>query len=147
MENSNSQSKPASILFKEYLDCVNAGNPKTVAEFFDKDGYIEAPYVATFGMDSKILGRPAIEATMTGLLQNAPNFKFTSLRIILETPIEVVAEYESEAVMATGKDYKQLYIGHITFKDGKIVTHKEFLNTVTFAKAFLPDVLKDLANK
>jgi Ketosteroid isomerase-related protein len=144
MENSNSKPKSASLLFKDYLDNVNAGNPKTVAEFFAEDGYIDAPYVESFGMPSKIIGKTAIEATMQGLLQNAPGFHFTSLKIILETPTEIVAEYESEAVMANGKSYKQLYIGHITTKDGKIISHREFLNTVPFAQAFLPNGLKDL---
>ena len=144
MENLNAKTKSASVLFKDYLDSVNAGNPKIVAEFFTEDGYIDAPYVASFGMPSKIKGTAAIEATMQGLLQNAPNFHFTSLKIILETPTEVVAEYESEAVLANGRDYKQLYIGHITSKDGKIISHREFLNTVPFVQAFLPNGLKDL---
>jgi ketosteroid isomerase-like protein len=147
MDNLNSGTKCASAIFKDYLDSVNAGNPKTVAAFFAEDGYIDAPYVESFGMASKIVGKTAIEATMQGLLQNAPDFHFTSLKIILETPAEVVAEYESEAVLVNGRSYKQLYIGHIKFKDGKIISHREFLNTVPFAQAFLPNGLKDLATE
>lgn len=141
----NPGTKSPSVIFKEYLASVNAGNPKTVAAFFAEDGYIDAPYVESFGMASKISGKAAIEATMRGLLQNAPDFHFTSLKIILETPREVIAEYESEAVLVNGRSYKQLYVGHITIKDGKIISHREFLNTVTFARAFLPNGLKDLA--
>jgi ketosteroid isomerase-like protein len=115
-----------------------------VASFFIVDGYIDAPYVESFGMPSKIKGKAAIETTMQRLLQNAPGFLFTSVKIILETPTEVVAEYESEAVLVNGRNYKQLYIGHVTTKEGKIICHREFLNTIPFSKAFLPNGLKDL---
>ena len=115
-----------------------------MASFFIVDGYIDAPYVESFGMPSKIKGKAAIETTMQRLLQNAPGFLFTSVKIILETPTEVVAEYESEAVLVNGRNYKQLYIGHVTTKEGKIICHREFLNTIPFSKAFLPNGLKDL---
>lgn len=136
--------KTASELLKEYLTSVSAGNPKTTASFFTEDGYIDAPYVVSLGMPSKIEGQAAIEATMQGLLQNAPNFHFTSIKPILETPTEVVAEYESEATFVNGRAYKQLYIGHLISKDGKIVCHREFLNTIPFVEAFFPNGLKDL---
>jgi len=144
MKNVNVETAPASILFKDYLDCVNSGDPRAVAEFFTEDGYIEAPYVASMGMPAKFVGRTAIEATMKGLMQNAPDFQFTSLKIILATPVEVVAEYESKAKLLNGRNYMQLYVGHVTFKNGKIVSHREFLNTIPFAIAFLPNGLSDL---
>lgn len=134
----------ASLLLKEYLTSVSAGDAAATASFFEEDGYIDAPYVKSFGMDPKITGRPAIEATMANLIQNAPDFHFTSINIVLETPTEVVAEYESEAVLANGRTYKQHYMGHLTSKDGKILCHKEFLNTIPFVEAFFPNGLSDL---
>jgi ketosteroid isomerase-like protein len=144
MKNLHYKTKTASEIFKDYLDCVNSGNPKEVASFFAEDGYIDAPYVASFGMPSKIHGKTDIETTMQGLLQNAPGFHFTRVKIILETPTEVVAEYESEAVLVNGRNYRQLYIGHVTTREEKIICHREFLNTISFATAFLPNGLKDL---
>lgn len=140
----NQEIKSASDLLKGYLESVGLGNPKATASFFAENGYIDAPYVTSLGMPSKIMGTAAIEATMQGLLQNAPNFHFTSIKIILETPTEAIAEYESEAVLANGRSYKQLYMGHITSKNGKIICHKEFLNTISFVEAFFPNGLKDL---
>jgi ketosteroid isomerase-like protein len=151
MEQNNSSSattahgtKSASELLKDYLTSVGEGNPKVTASFFAEDGYIDAPYVESLGMPSKMIGRTTIEAAMQGLLQNAPNFHFTSIKIISETPTEAVAEYESEAVLANGRTYKQLYMGHVTSKEGKIVCHREFLNTIPFVEAFFPNGLKDL---
>jgi NAD(P)-dependent dehydrogenase (short-subunit alcohol dehydrogenase family) len=144
MENVDQETKSASGLLKEYLTSVSAGNPKVTASFFAEDGYIDAPYVESFGMPSKIIGTKDIEATMQGLLQNAPNFHFTKIKILMETPTEVVAEYESEATLANGRDYKQLYMGHLTSESGKIVCHREFLNTIPFVQAFFPNGLNDL---
>lgn len=138
------ESKSAVELLKDFFASVNSGNPKVAASFFAEDGYIEAPYVASFGMPAKFEGHEAIAASMAGLLQMAPNFRFTSARIIMETPTQVVVEYESEATLISGKPYKMLYIGYITTKDGKIVSLREFLNTVPFVEAFFPNGLQDL---
>jgi len=147
MKQLNQEFKSASLLLKEYLTSVGAGNPKAAASFFAEDGYLEAPYVASFGMPSKFEGREAIAASMTDMLQIAPNFHFTSVKIIMETPTQVVAEYESEATLTNGKPYKMLYMCYLTTKDGKITSHREFLNTVPFVEAFFPNGLKDIMPK
>lgn len=138
------ETKSASDLLKDFLASVNAGNAKDAAAFFAEDGYLEAPYVASFGMPSKFEGPEAIAASMTGMLQMAPDFHFTSMKVIMENDTQVVAEYESEATLTNGKHYKMLYIGIITSRDGKIVSHREFLNTVPFVEAFFPDGLQSL---
>ncbi len=138
------ETKTASELLKDFLESVNAGNPKVAASFFAKDGYLEAPYVASFGMTSKFEGQEAIAASMAGMLQLAPDFHFTSVKIIMETPTQVVAEYESEATLTNGRPYKMLYIACLTTQEGKIESHREFLNTVPFVEAFFPNGLHDL---
>ena len=144
METTIENTKKASVLLQEFLTSIGAGNPKVTASFFTEDGCIDAPYVESLGMPTKIIGRAAIEATMSNIKSIAPNFHFTSVKMILESPTEVVAEYESEALMANGRTYKQLYMGHLIAKDGKIVSHREFLNTIPFVKAFFPNGLNDL---
>jgi ketosteroid isomerase-like protein len=136
--------KTASVIFKEFLEAVSKGDAKAASALFAIDGYIDAPYVQSLGFPSKISGHEAIEQSLLQVKAAAPNFHFSSFKVILETPAEVVAEYESEAVMASGRPYKQLYIAHVTTKDGKIVSHKEFLNTVVFVEGFFPNGLKDL---
>jgi ketosteroid isomerase-like protein len=138
------QFKSAAQLLTEYLQSVIEGNPSKTASFFAHDGYIDAPYVASLGMPSKMIGKDTIEATMQQLFQNAPNFHFTKIKIVMETPTEVVAEYESEATLTNGREYKQLYIGHLVSKDGEICCHREFLNTIPFVQAFFPNGLTDL---
>lgn len=144
MENLNQVTKSASALLNKYLMSVNAGDAKVTASFFAPEGYIDAPYMEALGMPAKIIGMDAIEGTMSTLRTIAPNFNFTRISILMETENEAIAEYESEAVLANGRNYKQLYIGHLTSKDGKILCHKEYLNTIVFAQAFLPNGLNDL---
>ena len=131
--------KTALALLKDYLANVNAGNPKVAASFFAEEGKIEAPYFASLGLPTTTDGQAAIEAAISGLLQKTPSFHFTNIKLILETPTEVVAECESETVLANGETYKQLYINHIIAENGKIVCHREFLDTLAFSKAFLPN--------
>lgn len=136
--------KTASVLFKEFLETVGKGDVKAASSLFATDGYIDAPYVQALGFPSKIVGHEAIEQSLSQVKAAAPNFHFSNFKVVMETPKELVAEYESEAVMASGKPYKQLYIAHVTTKDGKIISHKEYLNTVVFVEAFFPNGLKDL---
>lgn len=136
--------KTASVIFKEFLETVGKGDAKAASSLFETDGYIDAPYVQALGFPSKIVGHEAIEQSLSQVKAAAPNFHFENFKVIMETPTELVAEYESAAVMASGKPYKQSYIAHVTTKDGKIISHKEFLNTVVFVEAFFPNGLKDL---
>ena len=141
---SSQQSKTAAALLKEYLKSVGEGDAYKTASFFAEGGFIDAPYVVSLGMPSKIEGPTAIQATMENLFQNAPDFHFTSMKVILESPDTVVAEYESEANLANGRTYKQLYIGVVKTENGKIISHTEYLNTIPFVEAFFPNGLKDL---
>lgn len=144
MENKSQNIKTAAVLLTEYLNAMSAGDAKVTASYFAEDGYIDAPYVAALGMPSKMIGPETIEAVLNNLLTNAPDFHFKNIKIIMESPTEVVAEYESEGTLTNGREYKQLYMTHVVTKDGKIVSHTEFLNTVAFAQAMLPNGLRDL---
>lgn len=136
--------KTASELFSEFLEQVGKGDAETASELFATDGYIDAPYVQSLGFPSKIAGRTAIAQSLAQVKAAAPDFHFINFKIVMETPDELVAEYESEAVMASGKPYKQSYIAHVTAKEGKIISHKEYLNTIVFVEAFFPNGLNDL---
>jgi ketosteroid isomerase-like protein len=136
--------KAPSVVFKEFLNAIGEGNAKAASALFTADGYIEAPYVQSLGIPTKIVGAESIQKSLSQVKMAAPNFHFINVKVIMETPTELVAEYESEATMANGRPYKQLYIAHVITKDGKIVSYKEFLNTVVFVQAFFPNGLKDL---
>lgn len=138
------QTKTAAQLLTAFLNSVGKGNPKQIASYFAPNGYIEAPYVASLGMPTVMTGRETIEATMQGLFQNAPNFHFTDIRIVMETATEAIAEYESAATLTNGREYKQQYICHLVTENGKIVSHREYLNTISFVEAFFPNGLADL---
>lgn len=136
--------KTAATLLTEYLGTTSTHDAKATAAYFAADGYIEAPYIESLGLPTKMIGPETIEEVLSNLLNNAPDFHFTNIRILMESPTEAVAEYESEGTLLNGRSYKQKYITHVTADDGKITMHKEYLNTVTFAQAMFPNGLKDL---
>ena len=59
-------------------------------------------------------------------------------------PDLLVAEYTSEGrAAATGKPYRNTYIGLWRFRDGRICGVKEYLNPMVVAEALTPDDPQD----
>ncbi|WP_316825936.1 hypothetical protein [Pedobacter miscanthi] len=137
----NYKNRSAAGLLTDFLASVSAGDPKKTASHFDPEGYLEAPYVESLGLPSRIDGRGPVEATILNLFKIATRFRFSNIKIVLESPTEVVAEYESEALLRSGRIYKQLHMCHLTARDGQILSQREFLNTLLFADAFFPNHL------
>lgn len=82
-------------------------------------------------------GQKAIEGFIASLLAKVPDFAFRNVRLLIETPEQVFAEYEVEALVpSTGKIYRQLYAGRLVARDGKILLLREALDTMAAAHAF-----------
>lgn len=134
-------------IFKEYLESAGAKSAKETAAYFTQNGALELPFNESIGLPYKIVGRDSIEAIIRSLVKNAPNFRLTNVKIIMETSDKVLAEYESDAVMANGRGYKQKYLAYGIVKDGKIELHKEYMNTIALVSAVFPNGLQDLIPK
>lgn len=117
-------------LLKSYLD--NIQNPAAAAEFFAEDGILELPTV-----NARAVGPAQVQGLVAGLLARVPNFRFKDLRVWIDTPDKVFAEYSVEAVVtATGKLYRQTYAGVLIAETGKIKRLREALDTAAAAAAF-----------
>jgi ketosteroid isomerase-like protein len=122
--------KTALQLLQAYLD--NVQTPAVSAAQFAEDGVLELPTVKAHAQ-----GPAAIEALLTGLLAKVPSFGFKNLKVWIDTPDKVFAEYSVEAlVTATGKLYQQTYAGVLIAENGKIKLLREALDTAAAARAF-----------
>lgn len=125
--------KTALELLKTYLD--NIQDPGAAAASFAEDGILELPTV-----NARAVGPTQVQGLVAGILMRVPDFRFKDLRVWIDTPDKVFAEYAVEAmVAATGKLYRQTYAGVLIAENGKIKRLREALDTAAAAEAFRPD--------
>ncbi|WP_322049474.1 nuclear transport factor 2 family protein [Paraburkholderia sp. J67] len=128
----------AKQLLAAYIESIR--DPRAAAALFAEDGVLELPYLKTLGIDGRAQGPQAIEGFIASLLAKVPDFAFKNVRFLIETPEQVFAEYEVEALVpSTGKIYRQMYAGRLVARDGKIALLREALDTVAAAQAFAMD--------
>ncbi|ERJ39721.1 TPA: nuclear transport factor 2 family protein [Burkholderia cepacia] len=125
----------AKQLLFAYLESIR--DPRAAGALFADDGVLELPYLKSLGIDGRAQGPKAIEGFIASLLAKVPDFAFRNVRLLIETPEQVFAEYEVEALVpSTGKIYRQLYAGRLVARDGKILLLREALDTMAAAHAF-----------
>lgn len=122
--------KNALELLRAYLD--NIQDPAVAAALYAEDGVLELPWVKAHAQ-----GPAAIEKLIAGLLVKIPDFAFKNLKVWIDTPDKVFAEYHVEALVPdTGKTYRQIYAGLLIAEAGKIKLLREALDTAEAARAF-----------
>ncbi|MFS2155877.1 nuclear transport factor 2 family protein [Pseudomonas sp. Pseusp122] len=127
--------KNAVQLLQMYLESIQ--NPRDAAALFAENGALEIPYLQSLGITSRVQGPQEIEAFISSLLAKVPGFKFKRVRFLIDTPDQVFAEYDVEALVpATGRIYRQSYAGRLVAHDGKIQLLRESLDTIAAANAF-----------
>ncbi|TPQ37078.1 nuclear transport factor 2 family protein [Cupriavidus pinatubonensis] len=125
----------AKQLLSAYLESIR--DARAAAALFADDGVLELPYLKSLGIDGRAQGPKAIEGFIASMLAKVPDFAFKNVRFLMETPEQVFAEYEVEAlVQSTGKIYRQMYAGRLVARDGKILLLREALDTMAAALAF-----------
>jgi len=125
--------KTALELLNAYLE--NIQNPPLAAALFAEDGILELPTV-----NAHAVGPEQIQSLLAGILRRVPDFRFKDLRVWIETPDKVFAEYSVEAVVIdTGKTYRQTYAGLLIAENGQIKRLREALDTAAAAQAFKKD--------
>src|SRR5688500_17816802 len=111
--------KTAPELLRDYLKFIP--EPQKAAALFAEDGVVELPYV-----NARAQGPGEIEAFLTNVLQQIPDFAINDVQILIETPEKAFGEYRVEAaVPATGQIYKQHYFGMLVAENGKIKLLRE----------------------
>jgi ketosteroid isomerase-like protein len=122
---------------KELLHTYHSSiqTPRAAAALFADDGVVELPTI-----NARAQGPVEIERFFTSLLAQVPDFRFENVRIWIDTPDRVFAEYDAEAhVVSTGKPYKQTYAGLLVPEHGKIKLLREALDTLAASRAFTTD--------
>ena len=136
--------KTAKELLSGYLENIN-DTDKLIGLFAD-DATIELPYLNSLGLPWQWSGKEVLYNFFKNLPKTFPGFKFENIRIHIDTPDQVFAEYDVKCtVAATGRPYHQTYIGWLVAKNGKIKLIHEALDMVQVAKSMFPNGVSDLS--
>jgi hypothetical protein len=137
--------KTAKDLMLAYL----AGTAQQSGALFAERGTLELPYLASIGMPPVTSG-PAEITKFLGFLHGTlyPGFAFEDVKIHLQTPDQVFAEYHiNHKSGISGKDVQQQFFGHLEAKDGEIKRLREAIDVVVAAEAIYPNGLADVLAK
>ncbi|THU30239.1 hypothetical protein FAM09_30530 [Niastella caeni] len=130
----------AERLFRMHLAMFtdSAMTREAYANLWTEDAVHEYPY-APAPYSKQVEGRDAITAYIANVTQSATNWSFSNFAFSATSDPDIVfVEFEgSSLVTATGKQYKQIYVGRITLREGKIANYREFWNPSWILDAFL----------
>ena len=138
--------KTAKELLSAYLDNIN--DTDKLIELFADDATVELPYLNSLGMPWQWKGKEVLYGFFKDLPKTFPGFKFENIRLHINTPDQVFAEYDVNCtVAATGRPYHQTYMGWLVAENGKIKLIHEALDMVQVAKSFFPNGVSDLSRE
>ena len=126
-----------------------AGTAEQSGTFFAPNGTLELPYLASIGLPPVLNGPEEITKFLTFLHDTLyPGFSFKEVKIHIETPDQVFAEYHiNHKSGISGKMVQQQFFGHLEAKDGKITRLREAIDVVVAAEAIYPNGLADVLAK
>ena len=131
---------------KELMLGYIGGTAEQSGALFADDGTLELPYLASIGLPPVMSGPKAI-TDFLGFLHGSlyPGFSFEDVKIHIETPEQVFAEYHIHHKSGiSGKDIRQQFFGHLESADGKIKRLREAIDVVVAAEAIYPNGLADV---
>ena len=120
---------------RQIMELISAGRADDMLDLLDDEFLFELPY-GPEGMP------PSFDKKMFGPMQSATFKMFGSFSLQpvefhpLLDPAGLVVEYQSEAVVAaTGEPYRNRYIGVFRFRDGKVLSWREYHNPEVATRA------------
>jgi len=134
---------------KELMLAYINGNAEQSGALFSSGGTLELPYLASIGLPPVLHGQREITKFLSFLHGTLyPNFKFEDIKIHIDTPSQVFAEYHiNNKSGISGKDIRQQFFGHLTAESGKIKQLVEAIDVVVAAEAIYPNGLADVVAK
>jgi uncharacterized protein len=130
------------------LAYINGGAEQSGA-LFATTGSLELPYLASIGLPPVLTG-PSEITNFLGFLHSTlyPGFKFEQVKIHIDTPTQVFAEYHiNNKSGISGKDIRQQFFGHLLAESGKIARLVEAIDVVVAAEAIYKNGLTDVIAK
>jgi ketosteroid isomerase-like protein len=138
--------KNARQLLMGYLENIN--NPDELIKLFADDATLELPYLNSLGLPWQWHGKEVLYKFLQNLPKTFLGFTFQDIRIHIDTPDQVFAEYSVQCTAAsTGRPYHQTYMGRLVAENGKIKLVREALDMVQVAKSMFPNGVSDLPGK
>jgi hypothetical protein len=137
--------KTAKDLMLAYIN----GSAEQSGALFAPDGTLELPYLASIGLPPVLTGPEGITKFL-GFLHGTlyPGFKFEQVKIHIDTPAQVFAEYHIHNKSGiSGKDIRQQFFGHLQAAGGRINRLVEAIDVVVAAEAIYPNGLADVIAK
>ena len=134
---------------KELMLGYIGGTAEQSGALFSESGTLELPYLASIGMPPVLTGPKEI-GDFLGFLHDSlyPGFSFEDVRIHIDTPEQVFAEYHiNHKSGISGKDVKQQFFGHLETAGGKIERLREAIDVIVAAEAIYPNGLADVIKK
>ena len=136
----------AKTLLLELLAVIPDGDKS--ADFFAEDGVLELPFLHAVGIPTRYQGRTAIKQFYNfvgGKLYSDFGFKPQDIKVLIETPDQIFAEYMTYTKAAgTGRLIHHLFAGRLVAEQGKIKLLRESLNTLAAAQALNPHGAADV---
>ena len=134
--------KTAKELMLGYIN----GTAEQSGALFAESGTLELPYLASIGLPPVLTGPAGITKFLEFLHGTLyPNFKFEQVKVHIDTPTQVFAEYHiNNKSGISGKDIRQQFFGHLLAEDGKIKRLVEAIDVVVAAEAIYPKGLSDV---
>ena len=118
---------------------------KVMVSMFTADGALELPYLTDFGLPGRFAGAEGISGAAKFLQDTFPGLQLENLKIFIETPDQVFAEYEFTNVSTiTGRKVHQLFFGRLVAENGKIKLLREATNSAEAARALLKQGIPEL---
>jgi hypothetical protein len=137
--------KTAQDLMLSYI----AGTAEQSGALFAARGTLELPYLASIGLPPVLTGPEEITKFLSFLHGTLyPGFSFENVKIHLQTPEQVFAEYHiNHKSGISGKAVEQQFFGHLEAEGGKIRRLREAIDVVVAAEAIFPNGLADVLAK
>lgn len=111
---------------RKFLQYISDGDAEAIASSYDPDGR-----VTTMGhtLISGSRGVDEIKAFAGGVLETFPNGLRYDIKTITAEGDHVAVECEAKGQHVSGKEYHQFYHFLFTFRNGKILELKEYMDT------------------
>jgi len=120
-------------------------DPKVMVSMFTEDGGLELPYLTDFGYPERFAGAEGITGFTEFLHETFPGLHLENLKIFIETPDRVAAEYEFTAVSTkTGRKVHQLFFARLVAENGKIKLVREGMNSAEVARPVFKQGIPEL---
>ncbi len=113
-------------LVTQFIDYLNQGNIEGFVGMYHEAGYV---WTSGHTLISGKFSKPQIAASAGAIFEAFPQGLTFTIHGMLAEGDKVAVEAESNGMHASGKHYNNLYHFLFEFRDGKVLSLKEYMDT------------------